>query len=649
MICYRFILLILICSWSEMIPAQQEKRKASKESYRSFANRSSVNAANNLLRGANEIKISNPSLALEKVREALGMSIAQRDEFTEAKSYILLGEINEGIQEWKLALDNYNTAYQKLSIDYSGSTEHKKSLQGLGAMNLKLGLYNEALKYFQEKFALDLNSKEKTDLLLDISEAYFQMGNYDQALKVLDDIPVSRKAVDQSTETRIENQKAKIFARKNDFGRTKDLFQNTLNTARSAKNLAPSANQSILDTKEEIANTLKENQKYDDEINIRQQSIDYNLENKNAAEVAKDKIAIGNTLEIKGENTAALKEMEEAAAIADTIDNAREQAKAYLALANLYEKNGRIKNALSTYRKYSEAVKRTENQNETRLTEKSELIQKQKDIEELSSSLSIGQRDETIERQTVFRQQLVIYGLLGIIAIIGTTSFFIYKNAKASKIANQLLALKSLRSQMNPHFIFNALNSVNQFISTQDERAANKFLSEFSLLMRLVLENSQEDFISLQKEQEILSLYLKLEHYRFRDKFDFEIELDPNINTESLEVPPMLIQPYLENAVWHGLRYKDSKGKLSLRFRLQDHNLVAEIIDDGIGRKKSAELKTANQKKHFSMGLKNIGERLAILNKVYKTKYFVSVEDPKEGSGTEVKIYMPLRAKESYA
>ena len=516
-------------------------------------------------------------------------------------------------------------------------------------MNLKLGLYNEALKYFQEKFALDLNSKEKTDLLLDISEAYFQMGNYDQALKVLDDIPVSRKAVDQSTETRIENQKAKIFARKNDFGRTKDLFQNTLNTARSAKNLAPSANQSILDTKEEIANTLKENQKYDDEINIRQQSIDYNLENKNAAEVAKDKIAIGNTLEIKGENTAALKEMEEAAAIADTIDNAREQAKAYLALANLYEKNGRIKNALSTYRKYSEAVKRTENQNETRLTEKSELIQKQKDIEELSSSLSIGQRDETIERQTVFRQQLVIYGLLGIIAIIGTTSFFIYKNAKASKIANQLLALKSLRSQMNPHFIFNALNSVNQFISTQDERAANKFLSEFSLLMRLVLENSQEDFISLQKEQEILSLYLKLEHYRFRDKFDFEIELDPNINTESLEVPPMLIQPYLENAVWHGLRYKDSKGKLSLRFRLQDHNLVAEIIDDGIGRKKSAELKTANQKKHFSMGLKNIGERLAILNKVYKTKYFVSVEDPKEGSGTEVKIYMPLRAKESYA
>jgi LytS/YehU family sensor histidine kinase len=202
---------------------------------------------------------------------------------------------------------------------------------------------------------------------------------------------------------------------------------------------------------------------------------------------------------------------------------------------------------------------------------------------------------------------------------------------------------------MNPHFIFNALNSVNHFIATQDERAANQFLSEFSMLMRLVLENSQQDFISLQKEQEILSLYLKLEHYRFRDKFDYEIDLDQSLNTESIEVPPMLIQPYLENAVWHGLRYKDTKGKLSLRIRKQDQNLVVEVCDNGIGRKKSTELKTENQKKHFSVGLKNIGERLAIINKMYKTNYHVTISDPTSGTGTEVKIYMPLHNHVNYA
>ncbi len=616
-------------------------QKKAKESYKSLQSRSSVNEAGRLLREADDDKIANPSSALDKVEEALAMSIAQNDAFSESKCYLVLGEINEGIQEWKLALENYNRAYQKLAEENSGSSEYKRALQGLGSMNLKLGQYQEALNYFQLTLSLNLSRAERSDRLLDISEVYYQMGNYDQALTVLEENPKSKR-ISQSVDTRIQNQKAKIYARQNDLSRTKEVYQNSLNAA-AGKKLEPQANQSVQEAKEDIANVFKEKKQYDDEINIRQQSVKFNLENKNAVEAAKDKVAIGKTLEEKGEDAAALRETEEAVKIADTIDDAREQAKAYLALANLYEKNGRTQNALSTYRKYSDAVNRSEKQNETRLTEKSELIQKQKDIEELSSSVSIGQRDYALEQQTVFRQQLVIYGLLAIIAIIGTTSFFIYKNAKASKIANQLLALKSLRSQMNPHFIFNALNSVNHFIATQDERAANKFLSEFSQLMRLVLENSQLDFISLQKEQEILSLYLKLEHYRFRDKFDYEIDLDQNINAETLEVPPMLIQPYLENAVWHGLRYKEAKGKLLLRISREGKNLLAEVSDNGIGRKQSTELKTENQRKHSSMGLKNISERLAIINKVYKANYHVSVEDPKHGTGTEVKIYMPLR------
>jgi LytS/YehU family sensor histidine kinase len=266
----------------------------------------------------------------------------------------------------------------------------------------------------------------------------------------------------------------------------------------------------------------------------------------------------------------------------------------------------------------------------------------QRDIEELTKNVSIGRQEYTIERATVFRQQLIIYGLSFILLITAITSYFIYKNAKASKIANQLLALKSLRSQMNPHFIFNALNSVNHFIAQQDERTANKFLSEFSQLMRLVMENSQEDFIPLNKEQEILSLYLKLEHYRFRDKFEYEIKIDDSINTESIEVPPMLIQPYIENAVWHGLRYKETKGKLLLQFLKEDSHLVVRIQDDGIGRKRSTELKTQNQKKHNSTGIRNIQERLAIINKVYGTNYRVNIEDAPSGSGTHVSIHFPI-------
>ena len=159
----------------------------------------------------------------------------------------------------------------------------------------------------------------------------------------------------------------------------------------------------------------------------------------------------------------------------------------------------------------------------------------------------------------------------------------IYRNAKKSKKISQLLAIKSLRSQMNPHFIFNALNSVNQFIAKNDERAANKFLAEFSKLMRLVLDSSQEDFIPLAQEKDMLSLYLKLEHLRFRDKFDYELHIDENLDLEVIEIPPMLLQPYIENAIWHGLRCKETEGMLYVDISEKDNNIWATISDNGIG------------------------------------------------------------------
>jgi tetratricopeptide (TPR) repeat protein len=636
-----------------------EKASKKKDSYSSVKSRANTRDIQRLLSDAEKIKNKDPKAALEHVQEALAMSIAEEDHFNEGKSYLLLGEINESIQEWKLALDNYLNAFQKLASaparaaddnvsskiasENDVPTELKKALTGLGNTNFKLGQLDDALKYYQELLTYDLSAQEKAECQLSISEVYYGMKAYDQALKALDqmnDVPANKSS---SLNIRAQNQRAKIYLQQNQLDKTQKLYYNSLQDIRSGQ-AAPSAavQQSTQETKEEIAGALKDQKNYDAEINLRRQSIEYNLETENLPEVTRDKVAISESFAAKGEITEALKEAEEASAMADTINNPKEQAHAYLSLAGLYEKNGRNNQALSAYKKYSQAVAKTEELNQTRLTEKSELIQKQKDIEELSKDVSIGQREATIQQQTVFRQQLVIYGLLVIILIIGVAAYFIYRSAQASKIANQMLALKSLRSQMNPHFIFNALNSVNHFIAQQDERTANKFLSEFSQLMRLVLENSQEDFIPLSKEQEILSLYLKLEHYRFRDKFDYEINVDESVSVDSLEVPPMLIQPYIENAVWHGLRYKETKGKLSLRIFRENNFLVVEVADDGIGRRRSAELKTENQRRHNSTGLKNIQDRLQIINKVYKANYKVVIDDLAENTGTRVRIYIPV-------
>jgi LytS/YehU family sensor histidine kinase len=191
---------------------------------------------------------------------------------------------------------------------------------------------------------------------------------------------------------------------------------------------------------------------------------------------------------------------------------------------------------------------------------------------------------------------------------------------------------------MNPHFIFNALNSVNNFIAKSDERSANRYLSDFSTLMRAVLENSDEDFIPLSKELELLELYTKLEHSRFSDKFDYLIQVDEGIDIDAFQIPPMLLQPYIENAIWHGLRYREDKGFLKIGLKQKDRfALEISITDNGIGRKKSAALKTQNQKKQKSKGMGNIKKRIEILNSMYKDKVAVFISDLEtNGSGTKV-------------
>jgi tetratricopeptide (TPR) repeat protein len=644
--------------------AQEKKIDASSsnstKSYKDYKARSSKESGDELLRRAINIRSKDQLEALRIVEEALGLSIAQNDTYTEARCYVLIGEINESIGEWKLSLQNFSKAHEKLKGEYSYQREYKRSLVGIGAANLNLANYPAALTAFQEASRIELSGKiadDNSEIILSISEVYYQMGEYQKALDALKPIkPSSPKSkassrTSRSLDSRVQNQEAKIYARTNQVEKSQELFNSNLqilnknaatDTLFDSNDDVKAAEKSIDEAKDEISEALLGQNRLDDEIELRQQAIVYNRSVSKFGEVAKDKIAIGNTLAAKGETSAAVREVEEAALLADSINDPGKKADALLVLASLYEKNGNNDKALSAYKRYSGAVADQQKQSEKELEERSDLILQQQDIEKVTKDVSVGRQEVAVQEATVFRQQLTIYGLLLIIAIIAVTSYYIYKNAQASKVANQLLALKSLRGQMNPHFIFNALNSVNQFISQQDERTANRFLSEFSQLMRLVLENSQQDFITLTREREILSLYLKLEHYRFRDKFDYEIEIDPSINSDALEVPPMLIQPYIENAVWHGLRYRDTKGKLVLKMHTENSSLIVDVIDDGIGRKRSEELKTINQRKHNSTGLKNVQERLLIINKVYKKDLQVSVTDGNDGTGTHVRIILPV-------
>ncbi|TMI74853.1 MAG: tetratricopeptide repeat protein [Bacteroidetes bacterium] len=248
-------------------------------------------------------------------------------------------------------------------------------------------------------------------------------------------------------------------------------------------------------------------------------------------------------------------------------------------------------------------------------------------------------KDDLIRRKNNFN-----YWLIAFIGILVVFIAIILNMVKKLRLRNKKIALQSLRREMNPHFIFNSLNSINQFIANNNELEANRYLTKFSTLMRRVMENSKEDFVLFSQEIDLLRNYLELEKSRFDDKFDFSIEIDdPLFADERLYIPTMLVQPHLENAIWHGLRYIADKGFLKLSFTRTGPGVEIVIEDNGIGIAASKDSKTANQKKHSGRGITNTMERISILNEVYHQNIICEVEDKMAPDrGVRVKIIVPV-------
>lgn len=250
-------------------------------------------------------------------------------------------------------------------------------------------------------------------------------------------------------------------------------------------------------------------------------------------------------------------------------------------------------------------------------------------------------KDELIRKQNKFNSFL-----LGSIVLILTCMAFILRAWYSIRRKNKKIALQSLRREMNPHFIFNSLNSVNQFIARNDELAANKYLSSYSRLMRNTLENSNKDFTPLATELEQLKEYLELEHIRFQDKFTYQIRIDESLDMEAILIPNMLIQPQLENAIWHGLRYKENSGLLTLTIQKKASSLSVVIEDNGIGLTKSRELKTRHQREHHSRGLTNTYERIHLLNSLYNCHITIDITEKNgDESGVIVTFHFPIQHK----
>ncbi len=284
--------------------------------------------------------------------------------------------------------------------------------------------------------------------------------------------------------------------------------------------------------------------------------------------------------------------------------------------------------------------------------------------EQNQSEVGLLDKENKLKDQRLKQQAFIRNALLGGLLLFILLGGFVFRNLSLKR-KNEKLAIKkgqaefqqkvaelemqALRAQMNPHFIFNCLNSINRFIFKNETKVASDYLTRFSRLIRMVLLHSQKKLVPLEDELDMLKLYLDMERLRFKNAFDYHITTTNAIENSSVFIPPLLLQPFCENAIWHGLMHKEGPGHLNIVLNEDDGILNCIISDDGVGREKAEAYKSKSAEKEKSMGLKITTERLSLLNQGTTGGTFYEIEDIKneQGDVAGTKVELKIRYKET--
>ncbi len=596
-----------------------------------------------------------PQKSFEFTESALTGSIESHNRFTEAISYQVLGQINDEIKQYDIAQNYYIKAIQAFKENnnkqYLNDTyiQYATSLIKSNENVRAIDYLNKALEYYESAG----NKNKISEIKQIMANAYKNEGNKDKALNYLDDaLTYEKEAENIEKVVELQQKKGDIYLEGSNDEQAILNYNQSVQSARASKN-----NQLLTNSLKSQSVAFRKNKMYKEELEAREELVSLNLQEKNIPEMAANKIEIADIYLEMNEEEKAEPYILESIKLSEKTGDIKSKGNAFKKLSTVYDRKKEYDKALDAYKEYVATVDKIHARQKEEIQASVQLytninrkLQRldmlEQDLELNRKSMKLLMHEQELNKKELLVQKRVSYTLLFILFGLTLATFLMYRSSMNKRKANQLLALKSLRSQMNPHFIYNSLNSINNFIARNDERSANKYLSSFSRLMRSVMDNSKDDFVTLTSELDILKLYLELENSRFPDKFDYKIEIDENIDPDHYMVPPMLIQPFLENSIWHGLRYKPEKGFLRLQMTNTDHCLKIVIEDNGIGRKKSVALKTKYQKEHKSSGLKNIENRLQIIRNVFHTDIKVHFEDMdnNDRTGTKVTIVIPEKA-----
>jgi sensor histidine kinase YesM len=602
---------------------------------------------------------------IERAYNALGANYWAEYDFIRAQDYygrsLKIAQEIDDKQYIARALHDIGICYE-VQNNYKKAIEYyKKSLEAFNAYGDKSGVigcysniadvymghsqYAEAIKYYSKslKISKEINSQRNI--------GYF----YQQTGTVYSLMGINNKALDYQEEA------LRIFQKLNDY---EDLAQN-LNRQGIIYLKLKNYEKAILQD-EAALNVLAKIQgaatkKMEAEFYASLATVYF--------EWAKALHEKGSTkrLQIAAEN------FQRSIAIAKAI-NYRESA--VVALASLSDVDLLMANpskALETYKEY------ITNRDSLSNTEKDKAYKSHELAFEYSKRQDSLSYVEKLEKQEIAQVKLLattrlkqqsLYAIMIIVVLLFIVSYFFFRNRlQQIKFKGQLakekseiefkemifenklndLTLASLKSQMNPHFIFNCLNSIKFYIEKNETDAASLYITKFSKLIRNILDSARSEKITLANEIELIELYLEMEHMRLKDKLHYEFDIAKNIDIDFIEIPPLLIQPYVENAIWHGLMHKEKGGSIKIAMELSGDKkyLAISITDDGVGRDKAAEIKRKSNFQHTSHGSNLNTERISIFNAKYKTNTKVIITDLKDAannaSGTLITIKLLIQ------
>lgn len=563
--------------------------KKAKEVEQTLSKSNPESTADKYVELANELdKKEDYAKAEDYLKRALLVYQKQKNKDKIASTTRSIAQMQEKQNKVDDAIKNYQSASEEtVNVGFSRVNSNDASRLQNKNPRIQADYLDSNIKILEkegkkEEAAEVYKQKAVVDLKLENKEMAIE--NYEKAIAVSKDKP--------EEVLKIKSEISKVYASDNNLDKAIEITKNTISEAEKIGSVSQQIEQ-----QQALADLYFKNENQDDAIVLLEET--YHLALKN-----------GRTFDAK---------------------------KAMLALSDYYREKGNQAKAIELYDQFLNDFDRMIQADSSLVDAKIFQVTEEK-IKQLEKERAL--KDELITKKNKFN-----YVLIGSVILMLILLGWIAKALFSIKTKNKKIALQSLRREMNPHFIFNSLNSVNQFIAQNNELEANKYLTSYSNLMRNMMETSNKDFITLANELEQIKKYLDLEHLRFQDKFEYEIKIDEKLDTDAILVPNMLIQPHLENAIWHGLRYRETKGKLKVTFAEENQLIKVLIEDDGIGVEKSKELKTQNQKVHESRGLNNVEERINLLNDLYHQQISYTISSGKDGNGTLVTLYFSKTTK----